>query len=504
MKDSQKINIIGGGVAGLAAGIYGRLNGFDVTIFEMGQRTGGVCNSWEIAGYNVNGSIQWLVGSAPGIDFYKMWKELGVLDDMDFHYHDSFIEYKNIQGVDVHFYTDPNRLQQHLLSISPVDARLIGDLIHNIKLLSEANLTIGRAFDLLHAGNWTKVFTENIFGADVLEKYNHMSVRNFAKKFKSKIIKKAFENFWSPDMSMSFMLLQLSYAANRIAGYPIGGSGRFMEQLTKRYTDLGGKLVLGQKVTKILIEKNQAVGIQTEDSICHYSDYVISACDGTTVLLNLLEKNRADERTMDAYRTLETFPSLVYFSAGINRTFEEVDSSIIGLNIPLDRKLRVGNFKHQRVSFQIYNFDPTTSPLRKTLVTAILDSDYEYWKKLHDQGEKPYSKEKSRIGKELLKNLEREFPGISGQVDFIDIATPITYEKWTGNHNGSYKGWLPTPESTKTKISRHFPSLKRFYMAGHWVATGGGLPPAAYSGREAIQEICISEKILFEADTILK
>jgi phytoene dehydrogenase-like protein len=239
------------------------------------------------------------------------------------------------------------------LSISPTDAGLIGDMIHHIKILSEANLTIGRAYDLLHAGNWTKVFSENIFGTDILEKYNHMSVSNFAKKFKSKVIKKAFENFWSPEMSMSFMLLQLSHAANRIAGYPIGGSGRFMHQLTKRYTDLGGKLVLGQKVTKILTEKNQAVGIRTEDSISHFSDYVISACDGTTVLLNLLEKNRADEKTMDAYRTLETFPSLVYFAAGIDRTFEEVESSIIGLNIALDRKLRVGHFKHQRVSFQI-------------------------------------------------------------------------------------------------------------------------------------------------------
>ena len=142
MKDSKKISIIGGGVAGLAAGIYGRINGFEVTIFEMGKKTGGVCTSWEKAGYQVNGSIHWLVGSAPGIDFYEMWKELGILENLEFHYHDSFIEFKNIEGVDVHFYTDPNKLQQQLLSISPADARLIEDLIHNIKFLSDANFTL--------------------------------------------------------------------------------------------------------------------------------------------------------------------------------------------------------------------------------------------------------------------------------------------------------------------------------------------------------------------------
>ena len=500
MRDSKKITIVGGGVAGLAAGIYGRLQGFDVTIFEMGKRSGGVCTSWEKAGYQVNGSIHWLVGSAPGIDFYRMWSDLGVLENIDFHYHDSFIEYKNIKGQDVHFYSDPNKLQQHLMAISPVDSRLIGELIHSVNLLSEANFTMDRAFGLLHAWDWTKVFMDNMPAVVALGKYNSMSVKDFAKKFKSNVLKKAFENFWSPDMSMSFMLLQLSYAANRIAGYPIGGSGKFIENLTKRYTDLGGKLELGQKVTKIIIENNRAVGIQTEDSKSHLSDYVVSACDGFTVLFKLLEPGHVDEATLDAYRTLETFPSIIYFSAGIDRTFEEVDPSIIGLNIPLDKKLHIGNFIHNRVTFQIYNFDPSIAPRGKTLVTAMLDTDYEFWKKLYQKGEIPYREERSRIGKELLKNLEREFPGILEQVDFMDVSTPVTYENWTGNHNGSYKGWLPTPRSTKTKISSHFDQLRGFYMAGHWVATGGGLPPAAYSGRDVIQQICHSEGKIFNTD----
>lgn len=500
MKDSKKISIIGGGVAGLAAGIYGRINGFEVTIFEMGKKTGGVCTSWEKAGYQVNGSIHWLVGSAPGIDFYEMWKELGILENLDFHYHNSFIEFKNIEGVDVHFYTDPNKLQQQLLSISPADARLIEDLIHNIKFLSDANFTMDRAFGLLHAWDWSKVFMDNMPAVTALGKYNSMSVRDFSKKFKSKIIQKAFENLWSPDMSMSFMLLQMSYAANRIAGYPIGGSGKFIEKLTKKFIDLGGKLELGQKVKKIIIEKNRAVGIQTEDSISHLSDFVISACDGHTVLFKLLGPGHFDEATLDAYRTLETFPSLVYFSAGFNWTFEEVEPSIIGFNIKLDKNLQVGNHVHERVTFQIYNFDPSIAAKGKTLVTAIIDTDFEFWKKLSQKGEKPYREEKSRIEKELLKNLEREFPGISEYVDFLDISTPITFETWTGNHNGSYKGWLPTPNSTKTKISNHFDNLKGFYMAGHWVATGGGLPPAAYSGRDAILQICKAEEKIFETE----
>lgn len=35
-------------------------------------------------------------------------------------------------------------------------------------------------------------------------------------------------------------------------------------------------------------------------------------------------------------------------------------------------------------------------------------------------------------------------------------------------------------------------------MAGHWVTPGGGMPPAAYSGRDVIQLICKKEKKYFK------
>jgi len=85
-------------------------------------------------------------------------------------------------------------------------------------------------------------------------------------------------------------------------------------------------------------------------------------------------------------------------------------------------------------------------------------------------------------------------------VDFTDTATPITYKNWTGNHNGSYEGWLPTPEAAQLKLPTHFKGLRLFYMRGHWVTPGGGMPPAAYSGRDAVQLICREEKNIFKRE----
>ncbi|MDR0836454.1 MAG: NAD(P)/FAD-dependent oxidoreductase, partial [Tannerella sp.] len=63
---SKKIVIIGSGVAGLSAGIYARMNGFEAQIVEMGHTVGGVCTSWYRSGYKFDYSIQWLVGTRYG------------------------------------------------------------------------------------------------------------------------------------------------------------------------------------------------------------------------------------------------------------------------------------------------------------------------------------------------------------------------------------------------------------------------------------------------------
>jgi phytoene dehydrogenase-like protein len=40
------------------------------------------------------------------------------------------------------------------------------------------------------------------------------------------------------------------------------------------------------------------------------------------------------------------------------------------------------------------------------------------------------------------------------------------------------------------RMSKTLPGLANFYMVGQWVEPGGGLPPAALSGRNVTQLLC--------------
>ena len=79
----KSIIIIGAGFAGLAAGIYARMNGYSTQIFETHNLPGGLCTSWKRKGYTFDGCIHWLVGSSPCSGMHDIWEETGISQGRD-------------------------------------------------------------------------------------------------------------------------------------------------------------------------------------------------------------------------------------------------------------------------------------------------------------------------------------------------------------------------------------------------------------------------------------
>ncbi len=120
MKD-RSIIIIGGGIAGLSAGCYGRMNGYSTTIFEMHKKPGGLCTSWKRQGYLINGCIHWIVGTAPGTELRAMWDELGAFAGKEILDRDVYLQVEGDKGRTFTFYTDIDRLARHMREFAPED-----------------------------------------------------------------------------------------------------------------------------------------------------------------------------------------------------------------------------------------------------------------------------------------------------------------------------------------------------------------------------------------------
>jgi len=93
---------------------------------------------------------------------------------------------------------------------------------------------------------------------------------------------------------------------------------------------------------------------------------------------------------------------------------------------------------------------------------------------------------------------KQRFPNISADVEMADVATPLTFERYTGNWKGSIIGWDLTTETAFKPIPKMLPGLQNFWMAGQWVEVGGGIPMVALSGRNVIQLIARADKKPFK------
>jgi phytoene dehydrogenase-like protein len=80
-----------------------------------------------------------------------------------------------------------------------------------------------------------------------------------------------------------------------------------------------------------------------------------------------------------------------------------------------------------------------------------------------------------------------------------DVATPLTFERYTGNWQASILGWEVTKKTSATVMSKTLPGLKNFYMAGQWVSPGRGIPGVAACGRNAIQLIARQDRKRFNS-----
>jgi phytoene dehydrogenase-like protein len=250
-------------------------------------------------------------------------------------------------------------------------------------------------------------------------------------------------------------------------------------------------------VEKILTENGKAVGIKLASGTEVKSDYIISAADGHATIFEMLEGKFVNS-TINQYYRMPLFKPLVYIGLGVNRTFQDVAQLVAGMSIQLDKPITVANQEIRRLGVRIFNYDTSLAAPGRTTLVVMFESDFSYWAELR-QNPSAYNAEKERIAVAVVSALNKRFPGLAKQVEMWDVSTPVTFYRYTGNWQGSYEGFLITPTNMMLQMRKTLPGLDNFYMAGHWVQPGGGLPSALAAGCHVVQLLCHKDKRKYTA-----
>ncbi|MHC1708549.1 MAG: phytoene desaturase family protein [Bacteroidales bacterium] len=491
-----KVNIIGAGIAGLSAGCYLQMNGFDTEIFEMHDLPGGLCTSWKRNDYTIDGCLHWVVGSSSSDPIYKLWNELIDMKNMQFVDSDVYFRVEDETGRVIIAYTDLSKLEKELLEKAPEDKDHILDFIHAIRKLDNLQMPGEKPRELMNFWESLKMMRTFLPYLGVFNKWNKITAGEYAERCRNPLLKKLFELAFLPEMSMLFILFTFLWMNRKSAGYPVGGSLYFSRQIEKRYLELGGKINYGQKIDHIITgtrkDKMYASGVLTISGDIKSSDYVISAADAHSTIYNLLEGKFVDEKLKYYFRKFGVFPSLVQVSLGVNRNLSDFPRNV---TFPLDEPLIVDpSVSAEYLGYFIHSQDPTLAPEGKTLITVMLDTyHYEYWENLRGKEFKKYLQEKKRIADSVIDALDKKLGGIREYTEMVDVSTPATIIRYTNNWKGSFEGWLLTKDTGLKSMRKTLPGLHNFYLCGHWVEPGGGVPSALMSGRNIAQIICRKE-----------
>ena len=228
------------------------------------------------------------------------------------------------------------------------------------------------------------------------------------------------------------------------------------KRMTEKFLQLGGQLTTRKRVTKIIVEKDTARGVILSDGTEINADYVISAADGHSTIFDMLEGKFVNEKILKAYDKWELFTPIVQVSFGI--------STVITSDNPVEswmiKDQMIGRTKTtQGYSIMNYCFDSTMAPKGKTVIVMRFDSPWDLWK---DISEEEYKAEKENIEKDARILLEKHFPGISANIEVVDVATPITDVNYTGVWKGSYEGFMPSSKNLMDNLNPDCPDSKSF------------------------------------------
>ena len=497
---ARKVIIIGGGVAGLSCGCYLQMNGIQSEILEMGTVTGGLCTSWDRGPYVFDGCLRWLFGMNPSSAFYQIWMELGAIADRKIMLHDEVVWMEGADGKNLSVPTDLDRLSSEFKRIAPEDSALIDELVRAARRCASLEPPLEKPLELMTWFEKMRLGWSYVPIVPVFLKWKGLPITKYLAKYRNDFLRETLLTLASDErMSALVLVMVLAFRSRRNTGFVVGGSRAFAEAIADRYGRLGGVIRYNTRVVSVRVENNHATGVNCADGTIVPASIVVSCADGHTTIFKMLAGRYVNKKLIRLYQQGELFPALIQVSLGINKTFPNTSQSI---SLPLTQPLAVDNqTRHSRMDVSVFGSDAGLCPEGRTVMTVRMPALYDFWIKLKQDNPQGYQAEKKAILQEVIGILDRRFPGLAEHLEQSDIATPATFVRYTANWQGSYEGWLPTPRIIGRRIPCTLPGLEDFYMAGHWVVVGGGLPSAALSGRYVAQMICAQNGKVFAATT---
>ena len=259
--------------------------------------------------------------------------------------------------------------------------------------------------------------------------------------------------------------------------YPKGGVGVIAEKLVSGLESHGGAIRYKARVTEVLLENGQAVGVKLASGEEIRARRVVSNATRWDTFGQLVDAEHTPKAETTWRRRYKPSPSFLSLHLG-------VDAGVIPEGCHCHHLLLEdwGAMEDEQgvifVSIPTL-LDPSLAPEGRHIVHTFTPSDINAWKDLSPAA---YKAKKTADAARLVQRLEAILPGLSAGIRHQEIGTPRTHRRFLGRMGGTYgpipamrlPGLLPMPFNRT--------GLPNLYCVGDSCFPGQGLNAVAFSG----------------------
>jgi len=480
----KKVLVIGGGLAGLSAGIYSLMKGYEVTLCESCAVAGGHLGGWQRNGFKIDNCIHWFTGSNPRTETYAMWQDIGILDGMDVYFPETLYtsEYK---GERISLNIDENKTVADMIAASPEDEAQITELFRAVKSLEGLMLVSGKSMLL--------PILKDIMSVPSLLNYSKISIEELSLRFKSPLLRCFLTDLMDKHFSVLALLITYAIFCGRNGGVLPGGSRAAAERVADKFVSLGGVLKTNKRAVKINVSDGKADSVTFADGDIIEADYFISAVPTSELFSSLLSVPMPE-----ALKVKYDSPAFIRFSS--YQLAFEADK----LPLPFKKELvydlparYAAPLGKDRMIVYEYSHEPSFAPDGKMIIQTMiycLEEECARFVRLRKEDYEGYKAEKARIAAVIEAALKEKFPELKESLKLLDMWTPATYNRYTGEEVGAFMSFIFPGGSWPTITDNRLKEVRNLVMATQWLQTPGGLPIAADLGKRAAETVDEAEK----------
>jgi all-trans-retinol 13,14-reductase len=509
--------VVGSGAGGLSTALCLARSGQKVLVLEQHYVPGGWCHTFTLNGQRFSPGVHYIGLLDEGQSTNELYKGLGIANDLTFfRMNKNGYDHCIIANQKFDLPAGIDNLQNKLIQTFPKEEKNIKEYL---SLIQKVNYELQLMPKL--KGLWQKItvpFRTKHFGKFALFSLNRVISWHIKDPLLKAILNTQCGDHGLPPSQACFPV-HCSVMNHYFDGgfYPMGGGSSIVNAMTRKIKSYNGEIRVSQKVSKIIVEKNQAKGVVLATGETILADRIVSNADPSTTYLKLVgAENISKKLYKKLSKTKYSVTSLIMFLT------VELDVSKYGIDSG-----NIWKFKDENVDDHFETLtkgtisegdkfpalfiscttlkDPVSFNGKYHNFEVVTYVDYESFRDFNSSEEyhsEAYELFKKKIIEKFLNNMEDLIPNVRNYVVQAELGTPKTNQFYINSTNGNVYGTNKTLNQVGPFSYKNKTEIENLYLCGASTLSHG-VTGATYSGLATAAQIlnCTSDDLLSKDDS---